>query len=269
MQGVVAEFGRSRWVGLLGVLLSGAVHGVTFVALGAVQVPSGSLRAPITVEMTVVTPEPAPAPEEPPPEEPATTEPEPPPPPKVVKAPKPVAAKAPEPSKTTAPPAPAEETLADFSGTTLTSEGTGGWASAVGSGAAMNGPIGKPNAVVTGRDRAGVEGGVVGATGPRVVGEAELSRRPKPPSADVLNAALERHFPRGARDQGIEGVARIKVRILANGTVQPLATLSESYPGFAEACKASMRDQSWTPGLDAKGQPVATDVPYRCEFTIE
>jgi outer membrane biosynthesis protein TonB len=220
--------------------------------------------------MTVVTPEPEPEPVAPEPEEPAAPEPEPPPPPpKAIKVPKPVVAKAPEPGKTAEPPPAAEETLADFSGTTLTSEGTGGWASAVGSGAAMNGPIGKANAAVTGRDRSGVEGGVLGATGPRVVGEAELSRRPKPPSADVLNAALERHFPRSARDQGIEGVARIKVRILANGAVQPLATLSESYPGFAEACKASMRDQSWTPGLDAKGQPVATDVPYRCEFTIE
>ena len=48
---------------------------------------------------------------------------------------------------------------------------TSRWASAVGSGAAMNGPIGKPNAVVTGRDRAGVQGGVVGGSGLLVAGD--------------------------------------------------------------------------------------------------
>lgn len=268
MQGVVAEFGRIRWVGLLGVLLSGAVHGITFVALGAVQVTVEPVRPPQEVEFAVVEETPPAEPEpEPEPEKPA--EPEPPPPPvKVVKAPKP-AAKEPEPAKTNEPPPAAEETLADFSGTTLTSEGVGGWASAVGSGGPMNGPIGKANAAVTGRDRAGVQGGVVGGSGLRVVGEAELSRRPKAPNQDLLDAALQKHYPRGARDQGIEGGASIKIRILANGSVQVLATLSESYPGFAEACKASMRNQSWTPGLDNRGQPVATDIPFKCAFALE
>jgi outer membrane biosynthesis protein TonB len=223
------------------------------------------LRPPQTVEFSVVEPEPVEQEPEPEPEPEPEKAPEP---PKVVKAPKPVV-KAPEPSKQAEPPPAAEETIADFTGTTLTSEATGGWASAVGSGAAMNAPIGKANAQVTGRDRAGVQGGVVGGSGLRVVGEAELTRRPKPPDQDVLNAALEKHYPRGARDQGIEGVARIKVRVLANGAVQPLATLSESYPGFAEACKASMRNQSWTPALDSRGQPVATDLPYKCDFAIE
>lgn len=253
-------------MGLLGVLLSGAVHGITFVALGAVQVTVEPLRPPQEVEFSVVEEKPL----EPEPEPEPVNEPEPEPEPvKVVKAPKPVA-KAPEPTKAAEPPPAAEETLADFSGTTLTSEGVGGWASAVGSGAPMNAPIGKANAVVTGRDRAGVQGGVVGGSGgPRVVGEAELSRRPKAPNQDLLDAALQKHYPRGARDQGIEGGASIKIRILANGSVQVLATLSESYPGFAEACKASMRNQSWTPGLDSGGQPVATDIPFKCAFALE
>ena len=84
-----------------------------------------------------------------------------------------------------------------------------------------------------------------------------------------LNAALEKNYPKSAKQQGVEGVARIKVRVLASGKLQPLATLSETYPGFAGACKASLRDISWRPGLDQAGQPVATDIPYKCEYIID
>ena len=49
---------------------------------------------------------------------------------------------------------PQAETPADFSGTTLTNDGPGdGWASAVGNGEAMHGPIGRPGAKVTERAR--------------------------------------------------------------------------------------------------------------------
>lgn len=269
LQGVSDESRRTHWLSSFGVLLSAAVHLVTFAALGSVKVTTPVVRQHHEVQFSVVN-EPEPAPEleaeaEPEPE----PEPEPPPPPvrRVVKAaaPKPVE-KAPE---TPEPPAAAEETIADFSGTTLTSEGTGGWKSAIGSGAPMNSPIGKAQAVVTGRDRAGVQGGVVGGVGTRVVAESELSRRPTPPNLALREEALRRNYPRSARDQGIEGQARIKLRILATGAVQPLATLSETYPGFADACKASTRGMNWAPGLDRTGQPVATDVTYSCEFAVE
>lgn len=262
---------RLSWLSAVGILLSAGAHFVTFVALGAVRIDPAPPRAK-ELEFSVVTelpPEPPPAP---PVEEPAP-EPEPEPEPvKVVKAPKPVASPRPvekAPPEKSTPPAAAEETLADFSGTTLTGEGAGGWASAVGNNQAMTGPIGKPNAAVTGRDRSGVQGGVVGGTGTRVVSESDLSRRPEPPNSDLLNAALEKNYPKSAKQQGVEGVARIKVRVLASGKLQPLATLSETYPGFADACKASLRDISWRPGLDQAGQPVATDIPYKCEFIID
>lgn len=256
------------WLSAFGIVLSAGAHLVTFVALGAVRIEPSPAR-PKELEFSVVTElppepvplEPVPAPEPEPEPEPV----------KVVKAPREAAPRPVEKAdpKTPEPPAAAEETIADFSGTTLTGEGAGGWASAVGNNQAMTGPIGKPNVAVTGRNRPGVEGGVVGGTGVRVVSESDLTRRPNPPNGDLLNAALERNYPKSAKQQGIEGVARIKLRVLANGKVQALATISETYPGFAEACKTAMRDMSWTPGLDQAGQPVATDIPFKCEFLIE
>lgn len=258
---------RWSWLSAFGIVLSAGAHLVTFVALGAVRIESAKPRAK-EIEFSVVS-EPQPAPEPPPSEEPAPPVPEP---VRAVKVPRQVASPKPvekAPPATPEPPTAAPETLADFSGTTLTGEGAGGWASAVGNNQAMTGPIGKANAVVTGRDRTGVQGGIVGGTGVRVLKESDLSRRPKPPSSDVLNAALERHYPKSARQQGIEGVARIKIRVLASGKVQPLATVSETYPGFAEACKASVRENDWAPGLDQGAQPGATDIEFKCEFLID
>jgi outer membrane biosynthesis protein TonB len=265
LQARVHERRRAPWFSWVSVLLSAGVHMSTFAALGSVRIEPPPPRAK-EVEFTIAEVEPAP-PEpvaEPEPEKAPEPEPEP------VKALKPKVAP-PKPVATDdkpQPPPPAEETLADFSGTTLTSEGVGGWASAVGNNASMNGPIGKPNALVTGRDRSGVEGGAVGGNSLRVVGEDQLSRRPKMPNSDLINAALERYYPKSAKEQGIEGIARVKLRIMPNGSVQALATISESYAGFAEACKRAARETAWAPGLDDKGQPVATDVPFSCEFTL-
>lgn len=253
-----------------GMLLSIAVHAATFVVLGTFRLDE-TRAAEDTVEVSLVeeTPaaepiEPEPVPEAPPPEpEPVVIKP----PPKLVeRAPKPPK-EPPQASKE--PPAAAEETVADFSGTTLT--GQGGWASAVGNGAAMDGPIGAANAIVTGRNRAGVAGGVLGGSGEgvRVVPEGELSRRVKPPNADVLNAALERAYPKAARQQGIEGVARIRLRVMPTGKLQPLNTLNETFAGFGDACKASLRGIEFEPALDRTGQPCATDIPYTCRFTVQ
>lgn len=270
MQAVAAnDFEPSRWVGAAGVLLSLAIHLGTFAALSRVDVAAIALPQDEAVEFSVVETPPPPPPEPEPVVEPPPPEPEPvKPPPRVREA----VVKPPEevpPEPTPEPPAPAEETIADFSGTTLTGQGEGGWLTAVGSGAPMNGPIGKPNAAATGLKRAGVAGGVVGGTGLRVLGDADLGRRAKPPSQDVLNAALERNYPKDARLQGIEGIARVKVRVLASGKLEPLASLSETYPSFADACKRSLREVRFEPALDRAGQPVATDITYSCEFVVE
>lgn len=271
---MATDVANTGWVGYAGVALSVAVHAVTFVALGSVQ-PPDILKRDDTVELTVIedfpevkAPEPEPEPE------PVAPEPEPEPEPvKPVVQPK-VAAAAPKepvapPPENAPPPPPAEETIADFSGTTLVGEGEGGWVSAVGSGAPMDKPIGKAGAVVTGRNREGVAGGVPGGTGVKVVPLADLSRKPQAPSQDALNAALERSYPKAARQQGIEGVARIKIRVMANGKLQTLATVSETYPGFGDACRTSLSDLRFEPALDKQGQPVTTEVPYTCEFRVE
>lgn len=248
--------------------LSIATHAGAVALLGMFPVDMSRPKEDV-VEIALVEqpaePEPVAIPPEPEPV-PAAPEPEPvkaPPPKPVERAPRPP--KAPPPEST--PPAAAEETIADFSGTTLT--GQGGWASAVGNGAAMDGPIGKAGAAVTGRSRPGVAGGVIGGTGVRVVPEGDLSRRVQLPSGDVLNAALERNYPKNARQQGIEGVARIRVRVFATGKLQPLSTINESYPGLADGCKKSLNAIVFQPGLDRTGQPVATDITYKCDFRVQ
>jgi TonB family protein len=256
------------WLGTLGAMLGTVgAHVFVFFALGAVRVDASAPRpGPVEFEVFEAPPVAEPELEAPPPE--PEPEPEPvKPPPKVREAsPRPVE-EAPKPDAT--PPAAAEETLADFSGTTLTAEGAGGWSSVVGSGGEMKGPIGKAGAAVTGRNREGVEGGVVGGTGLRVVGEADLSRRPKAPGGSDLNDALKREYPKQAQLQGIGGVARIRVRVMPTGKLSPLATLSESYPGFADACKRSLKNARFEPALDRSGLPVATDINYACEFEVD
>ncbi len=264
MQAVANDAFRGAGLSSAAFLLSVAVHLGTFFALGAFRVePAAKPLRPVEVSVIAEVSEPVPVPEKAP--EPEAAPPPPPAPKPVVRAPK--APKEPAPADPKPAPAAAEETIADFSGTTLT--GQGGWATAVGSGAPMNGPIGSPTGEVTGRNREGVAGGVVGGTGLRVVPEGDLSRRPKPPDSDVLNAALVRSYPKSARQQGIEGVARIRIRVLPSGKLQPLASLSETYPGFADACKTSLREVSFQPALDRGGQPVATDISYTCRFTVE
>lgn len=235
------------------------------------------------VEISVFeAPQPELEPEPPPPqEEPAAPEPEPPAPEPVKVQPRVVRERAPKPAADPPPatndrPAAAEETIADFSGTTLTSEGQGGWASAVGSGGAMDAPIGRPGAAVTGKAREGVAGGVVGGTGTglRVVGDADLARRPSMPSKDILNQALERNYPKVARQQGIDGSARIKLRVLGDGKLEPIRKDSESYPGFGDACMKAVREVAQAghraqPPLDKQGQPVATEILFSCTFSVE
>ncbi|MFT3921953.1 MAG: energy transducer TonB [Myxococcales bacterium] len=257
------------------------MHAAIFAALGTFRLdPRAEAAVPVEISVMETPPPPPPAPE--PEVAPALPEPEPepvkpPPPPKVREhAPKPV--EVPPPEQATPPPAAAQqETIADFSGTTLTGEGQGGWLSAVGNGGAMNAPIGRPGALVTGRNRDGVAaGGVIdGQGGVRLVGESDLSRRPELPN-DRLNEALERYYPKAARQQGIEGVAFIKLRILANGKMEPLrkeGLASADTWGFGDACMKAVKEVAQqhrveVQPLDRQGQPAATEIRFKCDFTV-
>ena len=209
-------------------------------------------RPPTEVSVTVKAPPPAPKPPE---AKPA---------PKVAQKAA-VRAPAPPPPDAPPPPPPQAETPADFSGTTLTNDGPGeGWASAVGNGEAMHGPIGRPGAKVTGRTQEGTTQPAPARAAP-VVALASLSRPPAPPD---LNDALERHYPEAARKQGTPGQAVLKARITAEGQVRDLVVVSQSALGFGDACKATLRESAWSPPLDRDGQAVSTFISYTCRFEV-
>lgn len=218
------------------------------------------------VEMEVIEPPKPPAPPPPPKvEEPKPPEPEP---PRPKAAPKPVAPKAaePEPPKEQAKAAP--EAPVDLTGVTLTGGDGSSWSSVTGSGGALTGPAPRV-ASVTGRDRAGSTQGVVGGQGdkPVLVAEASLLRKPVPP--DGMDALLEQNFPPRARAQGVSGSALLSVKILSDGRVGDMKVMRETGDyGFGVACQKTLRMRRWQPPLDRRGQPVATEIRYSCEFEV-
>ena len=249
----------ASWVGV--VLASLGMHAVAFGGLGKGSwgdQGARNTRRPATVEMTVAPPK---APPPPPADAPRPAAPK----PRLAVA-RPAArtrvAAAPPP---TAEPPAAAETLADFSGQTLTNDGPGaGWASATGNGQKMNGPIGRPGARVTHRTVDGTPGGT--GSGPPIVGLGDLSRTPVAPDlTDKLAAA----YPADARSRGEEGKAVVKARITPDGRVRDLAVISETARGFGAACEATLRGSEWSPPLDRNGQAVSTVINYTCRFNVE
>lgn len=248
------------WAVLFGTSLG--VHAVGFAKLNHLggEVRVAAAKKPAFVEMTSVPKAPPPVAEPTPTaEKPA---------PKAVRrlaatAPR-VRAEAPAQARPSATP-PAAETPADFSGTTLTNNGPGpGWASATGNGAAMQGPIGRPGALVTGRHMDGASN-QPRPTGPALVAVADLSRRPEAPALQDL---LERNYPAEARQTGQPGKAVIRARIMPDGSVRDMVVLSESGPLFGRACRETLSGSRWTPPLDQSGQAVATIINYTCRFEV-
>ncbi|MGF1467484.1 MAG: energy transducer TonB [Sandaracinaceae bacterium] len=259
-----------------------ATHAALFYVLGLsfVFAPArATVLPPAEVEVVTVTPEPEPEPEpaeepepepapveEPEPEvEPPPPRPDPPPPERAVPPPLP-------PPPAEEPPPPAEEAPVDFTGMTLEGGADSSWTSAVGNGQPMEGPVGAPGAQVTGRRVRGTRGGVVGGTGdpegPRTVALRDLSQRPSPPLGE-LRRLLERNFPRRAQQLGIEGRAVVRMRVASDGRVRPLGVVSESYEGFGDACRQTLRQSPrWQPPVDRAGNPVDTITSFTCTFTI-
>ena len=201
-------------------------------------------------------------------EAPEPAEPErvkPPPKPKTFKAPK-------DPPKELLeePPAAAPETPVAFDNIVLTNEGDqdSSWATDPGSGESREGPIGRPDAVVTGRSKDGVLGGIVGGTGIGVVVDVgDLSRQPIPPA---LKAKLEKFYPKKARQERVEGSADARLYIGPDGKPARIRILTEDPlgQGFGDACKRALQNEKWKPPLDKDGKPVTTRVTFRCGFTI-
>ena len=205
---------------------------------------------------------------EPPVEEPEPPEPErvkPPPKPKTFKAPK-----DPPPEKLEEPPAAAPETPVAFDNVVLTNEGDepSSWAVDPGSGESREGPIGRPDAVVTGRSREGVLGGIIGGSGEGVVVDVgDLSRQPIPPP---LKQKLEKLYPKKARQEGVEGSADARLYVSPAGLPLKIRILDEDPDGygFGAACKKALQGEKWKPPIDRDGKPVTTRVTFRCGFEI-
>lgn len=249
------------WAALLGTSLG--LHAVGFAKLNHMgSLPAAPVeKKPAFMEMTSTPKPPAPTNEPPRSAEP--------PPPKAARrlavAASRQAATASATRPASAAPPPVAETVADFSGTTLTNDGTGAaWASATGTGAPLAGPIGRPGARVTGRH---VEGGApqVRPTSSDVVAVADLSRRPEAPS---LEDALARNYPSEARGGGQSGRAVVRARITAEGSVRDILVQSESAAGFGRACRDTLASSRWTPPLDRDGRPVDTLINYTCRFEV-
>jgi len=94
----------------------------------------------------------------------------------------------------------------------------------------------------------------------------DLSRKPRPPSLDAL---LRKNYPEPLRRRGIEGQATVRANVTPRGRVTGVDILSESAPGFADACKRTLLGSEWTEPFDRDGKRVATQLTYRCRFEIE
>lgn len=252
----------ARVFGVMGMSLGS--HMALLGALGFVPAPTFEVRRDVEMEIYESPPPAAQEPEpEPPPPEPEPEPEKPKPAPPKIAAPKPA-----EPPPPQEEPKPAAEAPVDLTGLTLTGDDGASWSSVVGNGQALQGPaarIGK----VTGNDRAGASDGAVGGKGtaPALVGEESLSRRPVPPPG--LDALLEQHFPSRARAQGVAGTAIVKLRILADGRVGPMSIVRETGDyGFGKACTKALGQTRWQAPLDKRGQPVATEIRFTCDFEV-
>lgn len=94
----------------------------------------------------------------------------------------------------------------------------------------------------------------------------DLSRKPRAPS---LDASLRQHYPLELRRRAVEGQAEVRVVISPKGLVDQVSLLSESAPGFGQACKSTLLGTRWSEPLDRDGKPVGTRLTYRCRFQIE
>jgi len=168
------------------------------------------------------------------------------------------------------PPASSPESTAeplDLTGTTLTAEG-GAWAAQPGNGRASRGPIriGRPR---SGERALRTEVGAKPTRSSRGAPTVSAASLASPPRAPNLNATLARHYPAAAHARGIGGDAVVRVSIGPDGHVTSVAVMSESFPGFGAACRATVLGSVWSAPLDASGHAVATVVRYRCRFRVE
>lgn len=246
------------WVGLFAACsVSLVAHGIAYASLALAPKPRVE-PPPSRVSFRVHEPEaPKPLPPKP-------AAPEPPAPERRASIPNP---KAPPPVNAPPPP-PAAAAPVDLRGVTLTNDtGGGSWASAVGDGSALEGPVG-PIGARAPAPRASAAPSVAPhavASGVPVVDMADLSTRPVPPE---LGSSLRDFYPAAARARGIGGSATVRARIEPDGHVRRVELVSETFEGFGEACRRTLQGSSWSAPRDRDGRAVATYVRYTCRFVV-
>ncbi len=263
----IVTLSKSVWLPAVAWTVSLSAHAIAIRGLDAIPVELLVARAPVAVEFTVKprpVPPPPPTVEAPPPPEPVVRE--------VTVAP--ASAKAPPPAPEPATPPASEPPPVDLTGVTLTNGSGEGWASAVGNGASMSAPIRAPRRPASARTepREVSKSPVLGQSRQKApeqasfVAVADLSRRPSPPA---LQGRLRENYPAEARRVGLAGEARVIARVDADGRVRQVSLASESSPGFGAACRNAVMGSLWSPPLDARGRPVATQVYYSCRFQVD
>jgi TonB family protein len=160
--------------------------------------------------------------------------------------------------------------VVDLTGVTLASD-EGSFSVPESSGGARSGPltglrrgerVGEPPAPAPPRAVTRAKPSAV----PSLVPLRNLSARTRPPS---LDGALRANYPPAARAQGIGGNATVRARISSVGVAGSVRVVSESFPGFGEACRRTVSGSRWTPPQDATGRAVATEIVYRCRFVVD
>jgi outer membrane biosynthesis protein TonB len=162
----------------------------------------------------------------------------------------------------------------DMTGVTLTNDGEGaGWATAVGNGSTMEGPIRAPTVRPKPRresmprsPRTVLRAAASQKRKAPPVPLSDLSRRPSPPA---LDGVLRANYPAGLRQMGRAGRAVVVARVDTDGRVRVVRVISESDPGFGRACRQTVLGSTWTAPLDGLGRPCMTEVRYTCRFRVD
>jgi len=154
----------------------------------------------------------------------------------------------------------------DLSGVTLTNDQGSGFAVAIGNGRAFEGPIGNGRAVASRENTPSAPKAVAPAAPLLLVAASDLSARPAPPA---LDGALQRNYPRDAKERGVGGSAQVKARIDPDGSARQVRMENESFPGFGEACRKTLQGSRWSVPRDREGRAVATEIRYTCRFVVQ
>jgi periplasmic protein TonB len=242
------------FVGLLAACLASSLaHGVAYASLALA--PRAELAPPpsrVTVRVQTQPKPPEPVKPDPPPE-----------------IPKPAQRrerhKTPPPEVEAAPPPEA----APLQGVTLTNEsGTGSFNSLVGDGSSFHGPLGPVAPLVAPKPPAPrpSASGPKSAPGVPLVALADLSEKPRPPS---LGSALREHYPLDARQRGVGGTATVKARIEPDGRIRKVELVTETFPGFGDACRRTLTGSHWSAPRDREGRAVSTVIRYTCRFVVQ